>query len=163
MAHLVGKVPEKMVRLLLDRGRFVSGVQTFTVRLYLTVPQCKKCLQYGHETCEARPSCFRCGSAEHQARDCKQKEPVCVPWKLEGLAHDHRVKRECGAYKKQLDATKNKNDQHQKPRRPLKERAQEATTPAIQSKKRQHVPTQRRCKTPRSVKTPSQECSYRTN
>lgn len=65
------KVPEKMVQPLLDKGRFVSKVQTFLVHRYLTVPQCKCCLRYGHDTCNEKPSCFRCGSDEHPARECK--------------------------------------------------------------------------------------------
>lgn len=131
------KVPEQMERVLLDKGRFISGVQTFQVRRYLSITQCRICVRFGHDTCSQKPSCFRCGSQEHQAKDCRTHEEICVPCKKEGLSHTHRGKVICASYRNYLQALKNKNNQKEYQRKTLHQRTKEAATQADKQQRRE--------------------------
>lgn len=75
------RVPELTERVLLDKDRFVAGMQTFYVRRFLTVPQCGRCLRFGHESCKEKIRCFKCGSPDHKIRDCKTQVEMCIPCK----------------------------------------------------------------------------------
>lgn len=119
------RISERMERLLLDKGRFNSGVQTFLVRRFLTVPQCGRCLRYGHETCQEKPCCFKCGSEEPQARRCEVIPDHCIPCQKEGLESRHRGTRYCGSYKRQLDIQRGINPENQEDQREVQKRQQE--------------------------------------
>lgn len=71
---LMMAVPDEMIERLLDRGRIVPGIGTLVLRQYLTVPQCKHCLRYGHETCATNICCFRCGSTRGFCNKTREKD-----------------------------------------------------------------------------------------
>lgn len=143
-------LPPGMERVLLDRGRFVSGMTTFRVRRFFSIQQCSRCLQYGHAECKEKPRCFRCGSAEHQARVCKSSSRICVPCKLEGLPFSHQDRQNCPSYKKYLDSNSkariaipdkrsdDKDTRDDRQREALHDRASQAETP-VHLKKQQVV------------------------
>lgn len=108
------RISDKMANILEDKGRFKSGVQTFYVRKFLYVPQCNRCLKYGHDTCSEKPCCFKCGSEEHQARTCEVIPDQCIPCYKEGLESRHRGTRYCGSYKKELDRIRGTSQQEKR-------------------------------------------------
>lgn len=73
---------------------------------------------------------FRCGSKYHKIKDCKEQGDICVPCKKAGLRFDHRGRSHCGMYQKHLELLKVPKVTSEDQRRPLKDRAQEAITPA---------------------------------
>lgn len=103
---------------------------TFVLRRYLTVPRSRQCLRYGHESCAANVSFFRCGSTDHIARDCKQKELICVPCKQDGFSHNHnsRDKKSCASYQMYIKNYKNER-QEKSQYKALGDTAREAKMP----------------------------------
>lgn len=125
---------EGLEKTLLEKGRYVVGLQTFYIRIYLTVPQCRRCLRYGHENCDGKPSCFRCGSEEHQARDCKEENNYCIPCIKEGLDHRHKGPRYCNSYQLHLEHLKMKLNTGRTTKRIVPKRARNEPRPEIVDK-----------------------------
>lgn len=78
----VATLDEEEAEKLLQVSRLRVGFVNCRVRKRVTVPQCFRCLGYGHfkKECQGldRSSlCYRCGVSGHKAKDC-QNEPRCV-------------------------------------------------------------------------------------
>lgn len=107
-------IQEDLEKPLHDKGYIMTGMQSFQVRRYLVVPKCRRCLMYGHDMCNSKPCCYKCGAEDHQAWECASASDYCIPCKKEGLDHWHRGTRFCNSYQMHLEHIKAKTSNNRR-------------------------------------------------